>query len=125
LVESVNDHFMRTLGNVPAPIAVLRDNLPDYLEGYLAMRKALLADHDGGLDLAMKELIFVLLDVVYDNESGALNHLDAGLRAGLQPVAVLEALLQAMVVGGIATWGKSGHRVFAAALERHEAAASA
>lgn len=118
MAESTAEHFARTLGNVPPPIAVLAEHAPEFLEGYTRARRFLMADDPQGLDAATKELLFVILDVVYDNEEGALNHLDAGLRAGLRPRALLEALLQTFLVGGIATWGKSGHRVFAAAVER-------
>lgn len=113
------DHFIATLGNVPAAIQTLHDHAPEFLDGYVTSREAVMARAESGLDTAMKELMFVVLDVVYDNEAGALNHLDAGLRAGLHPRALLDALLQTMMVGGIQTWGKCGHRVYAAAVERY------
>lgn len=116
--EDPIQHFERSLGNIPAPIAALRDGAPDALAGYTQLRQAVLTDRPDGLDLAMKELFFVVLDVVYDNEAGALNHLEAGLRAGLRPQQLLDALLQTMMVGGIQTWGKSGHRVYQRAVER-------
>lgn len=116
--DDVTQHFTQTLGNVPAPIAALRDHAPEALEGYVALRRHVMADRPDGLDLATKELIFVLLDVVYDNEAGALNHLDAALAAGLSPQALMDALLEVLMVGGIQTWGKSGHRVLLAAVER-------
>ena len=112
------EHFQRTLGNVPTPIQALHDGAPDALSCYVGLRKAVLAQHDDGLDLAMKELLFVILDVVYDNESGAMNHLEAALKAGLTPRQLLDGLLQTMMVGGIQTWGKAGHRVYMHAVER-------
>lgn len=120
--ESPSEHFQRTVGNVPPPIATLVEHAPEFLDGYVRARTFIMDDAPDGLDLATKELVFVILDVVYDNEVGALNHLDAALRAGLSPRALLEALLQTFLVGGIATWGKSGHRVFDAAVERYDAA---
>ena len=115
--EDPIEHFERSLGNVPAPIAAMREGAPDALEGYVQLRAAVLEDHEDGLDLAMKELMFVVLDVVYDNEPGAMNHLEAAVRAGLRPRQLLDALLQTMMVGGIQTWGKSGHRVYRRAVE--------
>ena len=117
--ENAVDHFRRTLGNVPEPIAVLAAQAPEVLEAYVDFRSYVVADHEGGLDLATKELLFVILDVVYHNEPGALNHLRAGLRAGLTRQALLEALLQTFMVGGIHTWGTIGHRVLAEAV-KHE-----
>jgi alkylhydroperoxidase/carboxymuconolactone decarboxylase family protein YurZ len=105
---------------VPEVIAVLDENAPDFLVHYVGMRKFLMRDKPNGLDVAMKELIYVLLDVVYDNESGAINHLMAALDAGLHPEALLDGLLQTMTVGGIQTWGKTGHKVYLAALAEHE-----
>jgi alkylhydroperoxidase/carboxymuconolactone decarboxylase family protein YurZ len=122
--ESPIEHFQRTLGKVPEVIAVLAEHAPEFLRGYVDLRQSIMADKPGGLDLATKELVFVLLDVVYDNESGALNHLDAALEAGLTRQALLDALLQTLVVGGIQTWGKTGHRVFVEALKRTGAAAA-
>lgn len=118
--ETPLEHFQRTLGKVPEVIAVLAENAPEFLRGYVDLRSSIMADKPGGLDLATKELVFVLLDVVYDNESGALNHLGAALEAGLTPQALLDGLLQTLVVGGIQTWGKTGHRVFVEALKRSE-----
>jgi alkylhydroperoxidase/carboxymuconolactone decarboxylase family protein YurZ len=97
---------------------VLGDHAPEALAGYVQLRSYVISDHEAGLDLATKELLFVVLDVVYNNPPGALNHLDAAMAAGLQPQALLEALLQVLMVGGIQTWGKAGYQVFLAALER-------
>lgn len=118
MTETPTDHFQRTLGNTPPPIAALVEHAPDVLAGYVQVRSYVMSEHEGGLDLATKELLFVILDVVYDNEPGALNHLDAAMRAGLKPQALLEALLEVFMVGGIQTWGKSGHRVFLEAVKR-------
>lgn len=118
--ETPVEHFQRTLGKVPEVIAVLDENAPDFLVHYVGMRKFLMGDKPNGLDVATKELIYVLLDVVYDNESGAINHLMAALDAGLQAPALLDGLLQTMTVGGIQTWGKTGHTVYLAALAELE-----
>lgn len=114
--ETAAEHFARTLGTIPDPIAVLVDEIPELLDAYVDFRKIVMSNRDDGLDLATKELMFVVLDVAFDNEPGAMNHLEAALRAGVTPTQVLEALLQVWIVGGIQTWGKSGHRVFLAAL---------
>jgi alkylhydroperoxidase/carboxymuconolactone decarboxylase family protein YurZ len=116
--ESAAQYYERVLDTVPPPIQALQSAAPEFLEGYIAARKAVLVDREGGLDLATKELVFVLLDVIYDNEPGAMNHLEAALAAGMKPAALLDALLLTLLVGGIQTWGKAGHRVYTQALER-------
>jgi len=110
------EHFRQTLGNVPEPIAMLSVHAPEVLQAYVEFRSYVLGDNEGGLDRATKELLLVILDVVYHNETGALNHLRAGLRAGLTRQALLEALLLTFMVGGIHTWGTIGHRLVAEAV---------
>ena len=120
-MSDATEHFQSTLGNVPPSIAVLAENAPDMLDGYVGIRRWVLGSREGGLDLATKELIFVLLDVVYDNEAGALNHLAAAQRAGLTTTALLDAMVEVFMVGGIQTWGKVGHKVYEAALANERA----
>jgi alkylhydroperoxidase/carboxymuconolactone decarboxylase family protein YurZ len=119
--ETAVEHFNRTLETIPEPIAVLVDEMPELLDAYVEFRKIVMTDRDDGLDLPTKELLFVVLDVAFDNEPGAMNHLRAALKAGVTPTQLLEALLEVWIVGGIQTWGKSGHRVFRAALEHARA----
>ena len=92
---------------------------PVSLEGYTMMRKRIMKDPpDGALPIKYNELIFVILDVVLDNLAGAKNHVRAAMKAGLTHDELVEALIQVMMVNGIASWGKVGYKVvdFAATL---------
>ncbi|KKL99626.1 hypothetical protein LCGC14_1812540 [marine sediment metagenome] len=117
--DELLDHYQRTLGNVPDPISTLFNYDPVSLEGYTMMRKRIMKDPpDGALPIKYNELIFVILDVVLDNLAGAKNHVRAAMKAGLTHDELVEALIQVMMVNGIASWGKVGYKVvdFAATL---------
>lgn len=105
-------HYEETLGNVPEAISVLFKYDPVALEGYTMMRKRIMGQApDGALPLKIKELIFVLLDCVVGNLDGAKNHVRAAIRAGLSMEELVEALVQALMVTGIASWGMVGYKV--------------
>jgi alkylhydroperoxidase/carboxymuconolactone decarboxylase family protein YurZ len=123
-LQEALDHFMGTLGNIPEPIRAMRDYAPEALVGYTRTRKYLMRrPPEGALDMRTKELVYVLLDVVTGNLSGAKNHLHAAMREGLTVAQLAEALMQTMAVCGITTWGQSGWRLcdYAAQIERGEA----
>lgn len=123
-LQEALDHFMGTLGNIPEPIRAMRDYAPEALIGYTRTRKYLMRrPPEGALDLRTKELVYVLLDVVTGNLSGAKNHLHAAMREGLTVPQLAEALMQTMAVCGITTWGQTGWRLcdYAASIERGEA----
>jgi len=103
--------FLKTLGVVPEPIKVMREFAPAVLEAYVTMRREIMAEGDGHLPMKVKELIFVILDVSAGNLPGAKNHMRAALRAGLTIPELTEALIQVMMVHGIATWGMTGYKV--------------
>ncbi len=123
-LQDALDHFMGTLGNIPEPIRAMRDYAPEALVGYTRTRKYLMRrPPEGALDMRTKELVYVLLDVVTGNLSGAKNHLHAAMREGLTVAQLAEALMQTMAVCGITTWGQAGWRLcdYAAQIERGEA----
>lgn len=123
-VQDALDHFMGTLGNIPEPIRAMAEYAPDALVGYTHTRKYLMRrPPEGALDMRTKELVYVLLDVVTGNLSGAKNHLHAAMREGLTVPQLAEALMQTMAVCGITTWGQAGWRLcdYAAQIERGEA----
>lgn len=106
------NHYQETLGNIPDPIGTLFKHDPVSLEGYTMMRKRIMREPpDGALPLKYNELIFVILDVVLDNLAGAKNHVKAAMRAGLTHDELVEALIQVMMVNGIASWGKVGYKI--------------
>ena len=123
-LQETLDHYMGTLGNIPDPIRAMRDYAPEALMGYTRTRKYLMRrPPEGALDMRTKELVYVLLDVVTGNLSGAKNHLHAAMREGLTVPQLAEALMQTMAVCGITTWGQAGWRLcdYAASIERGEA----
>lgn len=106
------DHYLETLGNVPAPIAAMFDADEEFGGAYTGLRKAIYAERPGGLPVEIKELLFVALDVALDNLPGAENHLRAAREAGLGDAALKEALMIVFVMCGIGSWGKTGSRLW-------------
>lgn len=117
-MTDVDAHYEKQLGGVPKPISGLRAHAPEFFAGMATARASVMdSDSPDGLDRAMKELMIVILDIVYDNPEGALIHLEAGLKAGLTLEALREALLLTVYVGGIATWAQYGQMIYESALE--------
>ena len=112
-IETIKQHYFQTLGNMPGAIRAMAEYAPDAFRGYTQMREYIYREpKDGGaLDLKTKELIYVLLDVICGNLSGAKNHLDAGMKAGLTLPELSEGCMQVMAVFGIHTWGMTGYPV--------------
>jgi len=108
-------HFGATLGTVPDTVALLQRHAPEAFAAYLAAREAAYrVPPEGHLSLAGKELVFIVLDVVAGHVEGALAHAEAGLRAGLTPGQIMEALSIAILVHGHQCWARAG-----AAVMRH------
>lgn len=109
------DHFEATIGGEPDSVALLRRHAPEAYEAYLAAREAAYRlPPDGHLPLASKELVFIVLDVAAGHVDGALVHAEAGLRAGLTPGQIMEALSIAILIHGHQCWARAG-----AAVMRH------
>jgi AhpD family alkylhydroperoxidase len=108
-------HFGATIGGVPESVALLRRHAPEVFDAYLATRQAVYREPpDGHLPLASKELVFIVLDVVAGHVEGALAHAEAGLRAGLTPGQIMEALSITILIHGHQSWARGG-----AAVMRH------
>ena len=117
-MTDVDAHYEQQLGGVPKPISGLRTHAPEFFAGMAAARASVMdGDSPEGLDRATKELLIIILDIVYDNPEGALVHLEAGLKEGLTLEALREALLLTVYVGGIATWARYGQMIYESALE--------
>ena len=108
------EHFLGTLGGVPASVQTLIDLAPEALPGYLALREFA---YGGALDRRTVELLFTVLDVVQGHTEAAKAHVEEGVKAGLSVAQLAEALTVAMMVCGISTFATSGHHVL-----RHAAA---
>lgn len=108
-------HFSETIGGLPESVALLQRHAPEAVAAYLAAREAAYRlPPEGHLPLASKELVFIVLDVVAGHVEGALAHAEAGLRAGLTPGQIMEALSIAILVHGHQCWARAG-----AAVMRH------
>jgi alkylhydroperoxidase/carboxymuconolactone decarboxylase family protein YurZ len=112
--QSAAEHFLGTLGEVPASVQALIDLAPGALPGYVALREYA---YGGALDRRTVELLFTVLDVVQGHTEAAKAHVEEGVRAGLTVAQLAEALTVAMMVCGVSTFATSGHHVL-----RHAAA---
>jgi alkylhydroperoxidase/carboxymuconolactone decarboxylase family protein YurZ len=112
LTSDWQSHYLETLGNIPAPIAAMFDADEDFGAAYTGLRESIYAERTEGLDVATKELLFVVLDVALDNLPGAQNHLNAAVDAGLTDDALKEALMIVFAMCGIGAWGKTGSHLW-------------
>jgi alkylhydroperoxidase/carboxymuconolactone decarboxylase family protein YurZ len=112
-VDAGMDHFTATMGNVPAPIVTMVREAPEAFEGYIGMRTWLMrTPEDGGhLEKKINHLIFCLIDVNLGNLEGAVNHARAAVRNGLTMGELTEGVIQVLMTGGIATWGRTGYKL--------------
>lgn len=105
-------HFGATIGSVPDSVALLRRHAPEAFAAYLAAREAAYREPPAGhLPLASKELVFIVLDVAAGHVEGAVAHAEAGLRAGLTPGQIMEALSIAILIHGHQCWARAGAAV--------------
>src|SRR5262249_44771683 len=102
------DHYLETLGNVPDAIEQLFDLDPEVGEAYTTIRRRAYTDKPGHLPLKFRELIFVVVDIELGNFGGAMNHLTAGVKAGLTRTEFADALVELLIVRGISAWGLTG-----------------
>ena len=106
------EHFEATLGAVPESVALLKRHAPEAFAAYLMAREAAYRlPPEGHLPLASKELVFIVLDVAAGHVEGAVAHAEAGLRAGLTPGQIMEALGIAILIHGHQCWAKAGAAV--------------
>jgi alkylhydroperoxidase/carboxymuconolactone decarboxylase family protein YurZ len=127
-VARAREHFVATLGSVPASVDVLARYAPGALDGYLAFREyAHRTPPEGHLDAATRELLFVALDVAVGHVDAAKAHAAAAIEAGASVEAITQALVITMMVSGIHTWSQHGHDVVTHAVamadEKHRRAA--
>ncbi|NKC29597.1 carboxymuconolactone decarboxylase family protein [Falsiroseomonas selenitidurans] len=111
-MEDPAAHFEATIGALPDSVALLRRHAPEAFAAYLAAREAAYRlPPEGHLPLASKELVFIVLDVAAGHVEGAVAHAEAGLRAGLTPGQIMEALSIAILIHGHQCWARAGAAV--------------
>lgn len=114
-MSDAEKHFGGTIGGVPDSVALLQRHAPEAFAAYLMAREAAYRlPPEGHLPLASKELVFIVLDVAAGHVEGAVAHAEAGLRAGLTPGQIMEALSIAILIHGHQSWARAG-----AAVMRH------
>lgn len=89
--------------------------LPDGLSGYLQMRDSV---QNGKLPAATRELLFMVLDCLDDETSGAKAHAVAAVDAGFTMEQLTEAMTIVTIVKGINVFCKTGAEALKAAEER-------
>jgi AhpD family alkylhydroperoxidase len=111
-MDEVQRHFGGTIGQTPESVALLQRHAPDAFAAYLSAREAAYRlPPEGHLPLAQKELVFIVLDVAAGHVEGAVAHAEAGLRAGLTPGQIMEALSIAILIHGHQCWARAGAAV--------------
>ena len=101
-------HYEESMGSVPHAISVMFGMNEDFFSAYTDIRELIYSDRADGLALRHKELLLVMFDLAVCNTSGALNHLAAARRAGLNGTELREALMIAFLVMGVSGWGQVG-----------------
>lgn len=113
----LTQHWTTFLGEVPPIIESVKELSPSYYAHYTLARDDMLQDHPDGLSLAMKELLFVVIDIWRENPAGGKNHIEAALRAGVTLQQIREAMVLILLTTGMVTYGKIGHELFQHALK--------
>lgn len=109
---SWQQHYLETLGNIPAAIEQLFELDERVGKAYTDIRQRAYTEEPGHLPLKYRELLFVVIDVEVGNLDGAANHLRAGIAAGLTRQELADALIELLMVRGISVWGLTGHALW-------------
>jgi AhpD family alkylhydroperoxidase len=106
--DSLDAQFAATMGAAPQQMKLMRDLDEEFAQRYGALREVVFRDRDGGLDAAVKELLFIALSVAAGNVNGIHNHMGPALRAGVTRSQLAETLMLVMLVDGVGAWGATG-----------------
>lgn len=118
------EHFEATMGHLPVQMKTMSEQMPQVFAGYMDIRTWVMREPpDGAMPRKYKHLIFTLLDCIYGNDKGAVNHARAALRRGLSIDELLEGMVQVLIVGGIGVYGQTGYKVLDDVLASDEARA--
>ena len=91
-------NYIEITRNISANLKVLREDIPDTLQGFSALAKA--ATRDGVLDKKTKELLALALGVAAHCDACIGFHAEALVRLGATRAEVEEALGMAVYMGG-------------------------
>lgn len=91
-------NYIEITRNISANLKLLREDIPDTLQGFSALAKA--ATRDGVLDKKTKELIALALGVAAHCDGCIGFHIEALVRLGATRAEMEEALGMAVYMGG-------------------------
>jgi len=97
-IAPMEKNYIEITQNVSANLKVLREDIPDTLQGFAALAKA--ATRDGVLDKKTKELIALALGVAAHCDACIGFHVETLVRLGATRAEVEEALGMAVYMGG-------------------------
>lgn len=110
--DELTEHWVSTIGHVPDIISSVRRMNEDYFAGYTRIRASILEERPDGLSVEARELVFIVVDVLRENLSGAKNHVRAALRAGVSRQQLADTLTMILLTCGMVTHGKIGHELW-------------
>lgn len=97
-IVPMGKNYIEITQNISANLKILREDIPDTLQGFSALAKA--ACRDGVLDKKTKELIALALGVAGHCDACIGFHAEALVRLGATRPEVEEALGMAIYMGG-------------------------
>jgi AhpD family alkylhydroperoxidase len=97
-IPPMEKNYIEITRNISANLKLLREGIPDTLQGFSALAKA--ACRDGVLDKKTKELIALALGVAAHCDACIGFHAEALVRLGASRAEVEEALGMAVYMGG-------------------------
>jgi alkylhydroperoxidase/carboxymuconolactone decarboxylase family protein YurZ len=95
----------------------------DLFERYRDFRAYPYEERPDGLDLAIKELLFITINASIGNLDGAMNHVESAREAGVTTAQLKEALALSLLLAGAQSWVNVGCKVTEAWLAGEQPAA--
>lgn len=100
--QASRDYFEEYFGFVPDYIEVMANDAPRALEGYVLMRQWSLAENT--LDAGHVELLLCTINAAEFSSRFVNVHANGARRAGCSEAQIVEAVVCAIPVAGVATW---------------------
>jgi alkylhydroperoxidase/carboxymuconolactone decarboxylase family protein YurZ len=100
--ESALHYFREYFGHVPGYIELMADEAPRALEGYVLMRQWSM--NENALDPKTVELLFLAINTAEFSPRFIAVHVAGARKAGASDAEIVEAVLCAIPVAGLASW---------------------
>jgi alkylhydroperoxidase/carboxymuconolactone decarboxylase family protein YurZ len=100
--DAIMEYFRSRFSKIPAWVEILGKHFPRILENYHLMRSH--AVDEGILSRKIKELILIAVNAADIYDEGMKIHINGALQSGASREEIWEALLVAMIVGGVVSW---------------------